>query len=141
MIRFQNASVVYPDGTRALSNLTLEIPDGQMVVIVGLSGAGIDVPGDQKSRRDRLISGLIQRIGGNAVADKPAEYRVWAGSGLRWTLVRPPRLTEGPASGTVEHDAHRSPRSTKVRRSDLARFVVDVLEEDLYVGQAPFVAG
>ena len=36
MIRFENASVVYPGGVHALRNLTLEIPDGQMMVIVGL---------------------------------------------------------------------------------------------------------
>jgi nucleoside-diphosphate-sugar epimerase len=107
---------------------------------VGISGAGIDVPGDRKSLRDRAISALIRLLGGAVVADKPAEYRVWAGSGTRWTLVRPPRLTDGPPTGAVEHDAHHSPRATRVRRADLAIFVADVLERDLYVRQAPFVA-
>ena len=107
---------------------------------IGISGAGIDVPGDQKAFRDRVISTLIARLGGAVVADKPAEYRVWADSGLDWTLVRPPRLRDGAVTGVVEHDARRSTRSTSMRRADLAGFLVDVLEQDLYVRAAPFAA-
>jgi putative NADH-flavin reductase len=108
---------------------------------VGISGAGIDVPGDAKSLRDRVVSALIQRVGGQAVQDKALEHQVWAASGLDWTLVRPPRLLEGDATGQVEHAASRSPRTTRIRRTDLARFVVDCLEQELYVGAAPLVAG
>jgi len=108
---------------------------------VGISGAGIDVPGDAKSLRDRVASRLIQRLGGKTVQDKVIEQQVWAASGLDWTLVRPPRLVDRPGTGEVEHSASRSPRSTSIRRVDLARFVVDCVEQDLYVGAAPLVAG
>ena len=107
---------------------------------IGVSGAGIDVPGDRKSPSAKVISTLIQALGGKVVADKPAEYAAWASSDRDWTLVRPPRLQDGEASGRVEHHAHRSCRATTVRRSDLAIFLVDVLEQDLYSRQAPFVA-
>lgn len=107
---------------------------------IGVSGAGIDVPGDQKSLSARIISRLIQTLGGKVVADKPAEYAAWAASDLDWTLVRPPRLQEGEPTGAVEHHAHRSCRSTAIRRTDLAAFLVDVLERQLYSRQAPFVA-
>jgi putative NADH-flavin reductase len=108
---------------------------------VGVSGAGIDVPGDAKARSARTISWLIRTFGGAVVADKPAEYRAFAASDLDWTLVRPPRLTEGPAKGRVEHDAHRSTKSTTISRADLARFLADVVEQHQYVREAPFVAG
>ncbi len=106
---------------------------------VGVSGAGIDVPGDAKSRRDRVVSALMGRFGGAMVADKAAEYEVWASSGLDWTLVRPPRLADGPGVGRVEHDAHSSPRTTVVSRVDLASFLVDCVEQRAYVGAAPLV--
>lgn len=108
---------------------------------VGVSGAGIDVPGDLKAPKDKAISWLIRTLGGAVVKDKPAEYAVWAASGLDWTLVRPPRLIDGPPSRQpLEHDAHRSTRSTSITRADLGRFLIDVAEQDLYPRTAPFVA-
>ena len=62
MIRFENASVTYPGGVRALTDVTLEIPDGEMVVIVGLSGAG-------KSTLIRVINGLVPLSGGDITID------------------------------------------------------------------------
>lgn len=107
---------------------------------VGVSGAGIDVPGDQKSTSGKVISWLIQTLGGAVVKDKPAEFELYAASDLDWTLVRPPRLQDGAATGRLEHHAHRSTRSTKITRADLAAFLADVVEQDLYPRQAPFVA-
>jgi putative NADH-flavin reductase len=108
---------------------------------VGVSGAGIDVPGDRKSLRDRIVSGLMQRLGGEAVRDKALEHETWQAGDLDWTLVRPPRLLDGEATGEVEHAAGTSPRSTSIRRADLAAFLVDVVEQGGYVRQAPLVAG
>ena len=107
---------------------------------VGISGAGIDIPGDRKSRRDKVISWLIRRIGGAVPADKAADYELWAASDRDWTLVRAPRLNEQPATGAIEHDAHRSARSTLITRADLASFLADTVEGGRYVRQAPLVA-
>ncbi len=107
---------------------------------VGISGAGMDAPGDAKSRRDRVVSTLMQRLGGSMVADKAGEYAVWAASGLDWTLVRPPRLTDAAATGRVEHAPHTSPRGTAIGRADLAVFVVDCVVLRFYVGDAPLIA-
>ncbi|MEO8510616.1 MAG: phosphonate ABC transporter ATP-binding protein [Chloroflexota bacterium] len=62
MIRFENASVTYPGGVHALRSLTLEIPDGEMVVVVGLSGAG-------KSTLIRAINGLVPLSSGDVTVD------------------------------------------------------------------------
>ncbi|MFC7876201.1 NAD(P)-dependent oxidoreductase [Isoptericola sp. NPDC057391] len=107
---------------------------------VGISGAGIDVPGDRKAGKDKAISWLIRTLGGDVVKDKPAEYAVWAASGLDWTLVRPPRLVDGAPTGRLEHDAHRSTRSTQITRADLGAFLITVTEDGLYPRTAPFVA-
>jgi len=108
---------------------------------VGISGAGIDIPGDRKSRRDRVISALLQRLGGPTVKDKALEWRTWAASGLDWTLVRAPRLVDGPLTGRIEHSADHSPRRTSITRADLAVFLADLAVRPDYVQQAPLVAG
>lgn len=62
MIRFDDVTVSYPGGTKGLDGVTLEIPDGQFVVVVGLSGAG-------KSTLVRTINGLVRTTGGTLEVD------------------------------------------------------------------------
>lgn len=107
---------------------------------VGISGAGVDVPDDRKGRRDTAISFLMRTMGGRIVADKVAEYQMFADSDRDFTLVRPPRLVDGPATGTFVHDAHRPGKSSSVRRADLATFLADVVEQGSYIRSAPFVS-
>jgi phosphonate transport system ATP-binding protein len=75
MIDFKDASVTYPGGVHALRNLTLQIPEGEMVVIVGLSGAG-------KSTLIRAINGLVPLTGGEVTVDRRSVTKA-KGSELR----------------------------------------------------------
>ncbi len=52
-IRFRGATVVYPSGVKGLEELDLDIPRGDRLVIVGLSGAG-------KSTMLRAVNGLVK---------------------------------------------------------------------------------
>lgn len=124
--------------TRTAQILVDVLPAGGR--FVGVSGAGIDVPGDQKGGRDKFVSFLIQKLGGDVVKDKPREYEVFAASDLDWTLARPPRLQDGPATGSYYSDAHKPGRSTSIQRADLAAFLADCVEQGLYKRQAPFVS-
>ncbi len=57
-ISFRRTSVVYPNGVKGLDEFDLDIPRGDRIVIVGLSGAG-------KSTMLRAINGLVQITGGD----------------------------------------------------------------------------
>ncbi len=56
-VELEHVDKVYPGGTRALSDLTLAIDDGELVVLVGPSGCG-------KSTVLRLIAGLEEATAG-----------------------------------------------------------------------------
>lgn len=60
MIRFEHVSKRYPGGHEALSEVSLEIRHGELVVLAGHSGAG-------KSTLIKLIAGL----------EKPSAGKVW----------------------------------------------------------------
>ena len=66
-IRFDRVGVRYPNGAVGLEEVTLDIPAGEMAIVVGLSGAG-------KSTLIRSINGLVPissgqiTVGGRPVA-------------------------------------------------------------------------
>ena len=62
MIEFRGVEVVYPNGVRGLDGVDLTVPDGQFVVIVGLSGAG-------KSSLVRAVNGLVPVTAGELEVD------------------------------------------------------------------------
>jgi len=77
------------------------------------------------------------------IRDDPAEYQVFAGSDLDWTLVRPPRLTDAPATTRINHDPH-IPGHWAIPRADLATFLVDTpsgAEDELVQGPAEVRTG
>jgi multiple sugar transport system ATP-binding protein len=59
-IRFEEVSKVYPDGTRAVEELDLEIDEGEFMVFVGPSGCG-------KTTALRMVAGLEEISGGTIV--------------------------------------------------------------------------
>jgi multiple sugar transport system ATP-binding protein len=73
-VAFDQIAKVYPDGTRAVSDLSLEIQDGEFMVLVGPSGCG-------KTTALRMVAGLeeisagVLTIGDRVVNHVPARDR------------------------------------------------------------------
>jgi phosphonate transport system ATP-binding protein len=61
-VRLEHLSKVYPDGTRALNDITLSVKPGEFLVIIGLSGSG-------KSTLMRCINRLIEPSSGKVFID------------------------------------------------------------------------
>jgi multiple sugar transport system ATP-binding protein len=73
-VTFDQVSKIYPDGTRAVNSITLEIEDGEFMVFVGPSGCG-------KTTALRMVAGLeeisegVLRIGERTVNHVPSRDR------------------------------------------------------------------
>ncbi|MCU0279554.1 MAG: NAD(P)H-binding protein [Candidatus Nanopelagicales bacterium] len=57
------------------ANLLVDLLPAQ-ARFVGVSGAGIDVPGDRKGTRDKVISFMVRSVGGAMAKDKVSEYGI-----------------------------------------------------------------
>jgi multiple sugar transport system ATP-binding protein len=73
-VEFDRVSKIYPDGTRAVNDMSLEISDGEFMVLVGPSGCG-------KTTALRMVAGLedisegVLRIGERVVNHVPSRDR------------------------------------------------------------------
>ncbi|HEV2749306.1 MAG TPA: NAD(P)H-binding protein [Gemmatimonadales bacterium] len=110
--------------------------------IVSLVGASVVMPGDLPSMSLRMLRLITRVFGGTMLKDGEAHARELAASHLEYTLVRPPRLTDGVASGRIQHGLTlKLGPTSSISRADLAAFLLEVAVEGRYIRAAPMVAG
>jgi len=83
-----------------------------------------------------ILSAILRRTLLRNVAKDSAEMeRVVLASGLDWTIVRPPRLTNGPLTRRYGVSDGRLPRGARltVGRADVAHFLLEELERPAHV--------
>jgi multiple sugar transport system ATP-binding protein len=121
-VRFEHVEKVYPGGTHALVDCTLEVADGELAVLVGPSGCG-------KSTALRIVAGLEEptggtlRIGDRAVnALRPQERNV---AMVFQDYALYPHLT---ARGNLEFPLkmRRMGRGARAQRIDAVAALLDI---------------
>lgn len=121
-------------GTAALVDAARAAGAHRLVVV---TGALIGHPRERLSRMYRMIDRMQAK---GALDDRRAQERIVRESGLDWTLVRPPRLTEGaPTGAVVAGEDVFVGALARVDREDLARFLLDVAADRTRVGRSPTV--
>jgi putative NADH-flavin reductase len=108
--------------------------------LVTLLGAGVHDPADPSSFGRTVMLGVMKLLMGHLLEDGEAHARLVRESGLEWTIVRPPRLTEGPRKGQYRTGHLALGPSAQISRADLADFMLRQLTDDTFVRQAPMVS-
>jgi len=107
--------------------------------LVTLSGGGLRAPEDRPGPADQVMRLLLMALAGHVLADAERHLRILRESGLDWTVVRGPRLTEDPGRGRYRVGYVGGGSSSSISRDDLADFILTQLDDPSYVGKLPFV--
>jgi putative NADH-flavin reductase len=105
---------------------------------LGVAGAAIDAPGDEKGAGYRLAGWFSRLTSRRAQEEKQLEFDLVSASGLEWTILRVPFVTDGPLTRTYRTSL-AGPPSSRISRADIGYALVDQLEERAFVRKAPFI--
>ncbi|MEU4836084.1 SDR family oxidoreductase [Streptosporangium sp. NPDC023615] len=110
------------------------------LVAVSAAPLGASPPGDPFLDR-RIVTPLVRAVLRDVYADLGAMERAIAESGTDWTVMRPPRLLNGPVTGRYRTAVGANlPAGRTVARSDLAHAMLAVLDDPATVGRTVGIA-
>ncbi len=125
------------DGTRTIVQ-AMENTGARRLIC--LSSLGV---GDSRSNLPFFTKYIIVSIFlRHAFADHEHQEAIVRQSSLDWTIVRPPRLVDGPRTGDYRHGFSVTDRRIKARisRADVADFMLKQLTDDTHLHQTPGVS-
>jgi putative NADH-flavin reductase len=125
--------------TVAATNITEAMKFHDVRRLVFLVGAGVDDSQDKPSFASRLILPLMRLLAGHVLQDAEDAVERIRSSDLDWTIVRVTRLDDEPPKGDLTAGFHK-PGFSPVSRVDVATFMLDQLESDRYLRQAPIIS-
>lgn len=98
--------------------------------LVVVSAAGMHTDGDGPFTKT-VVKPILRRVLRHGFADMTAmEDKVFS-SGVDWTIVRPPMLTDRPFTGRYRRAVGRNVRGgNRIPRADLAHAILDSVEDD-----------
>jgi putative NADH-flavin reductase len=103
-------------------------------------GAGVRDPQDTPTLVHAFFGGLVRLLSPNVVADMVQVVDKVRRSGLDWTVVRVPLLTEDPATGRVRVGYVGHDIGPRLARADMADFMLKQLEDQAWLGKAPAIS-
>lgn len=106
-LRFRNLSMVFPDGTHAIDNVSFDVNPGEFVTVVGPSGCG-------KSTLLRIATGLTRHTGGSVDVD---------GSSIGYVFQDATLLPWRTVQRNVELNAELQGVDKETRRADAAKAI------------------
>ena len=121
-LRFEHLSMVFPDGTHALDDISFTVSAGEFVTVVGPSGCG-------KSTLLRIASGLTEHTAGECDVDRDSIGYVFQDATLLpWRTVQ--------KNVELNAELHGMPKSERVAKAAEAIELVNLVgHEDKYPKQ------
>jgi putative NADH-flavin reductase len=121
--------------------------DGIESVLSAMEGVGtrrliaLSAYGAAETSQASWFIRFVRSVIGEKMRDKDSMESLVRASNTGWTLVRPPVLTNGKATGRFRSGIDMRPTMTgHLSRDDLAAFILGVAEGATFIRQAPVVS-
>ncbi|GAB3669642.1 NAD(P)-dependent oxidoreductase [Halopiger thermotolerans] len=124
--------------TVAGENIVEAMREANVDRFVTLVGAGVREDGERVSLSGKVMGALLKVLARDVLEDAAEHVDRVRATDLEWTVVRAPRLTD--AEGTGEYRAGDLDLGFEsIPRADVARFILDCLEDEQFVRTMPKV--
>ena len=108
--------------------------------LISTTGAGVRDPQDQPKLFDKFMNALLTLMARDVLRDSETNVKVIRSSDLEWTIVRFPRLIDGPHTGEYRVGYIGKNSGSQISRADGADFILKELEKDEYIHKAPMAS-
>lgn len=112
------------------------------IIVLGSAGALPDSLDKQPAWRRWLVQKIVYNtVLKWPVAEQIAQYEILASSGLDWTMVMPPMLTNSPARGQIRIDGEAlPPNGMKISRADVANFMMQQINNPQWIRRGVYIS-
>jgi putative NADH-flavin reductase len=112
------------------------------IVALGSAGALDDSLRKQPAYRRWIVERVVYKtLLRWPVESQRAQWKTLSTSGLDWTMVMPPMLTNGRGRGTCRVDGEALPRNgLRIAREDVAEFMMQQIGNPQWVGKGVYIA-
>lgn len=105
-----------------------------------LAGLNVDTPFDKKSEKTLLATNYMKANFPEIQEDRQKAYNALVESNVNWTLVRVPFIEFDAVSARISVNLEDC-LGERIAATDIARFMIEVFAESIFIKQAPFIAG
>ncbi len=108
--------------------------------LITVTGAGVSVEGDPESFGRTVMMTLLKLMAGKVLEDSNSSVNLIRESGLDYTIVRVPRLTDGAQIGGYRSGILQMGGNSTISRADVADFMLKQVSDATYKGQLPMLS-
>jgi len=125
--------------TKGISNIITAMNDAGVKRLISMTGAGVPDPDDVFQGSGIILTKVLELLQHDRIADGRAHAEVIRSSDLDWTVVRCPKLTNGPVTNKYQTGYIKAGLFDTISRADVADFILRCLQKREYIHSAPII--
>ncbi len=125
--------------TRITKNIIAAMKKYGITRFVSLSGMAVDYEKDVPGFSNKVIKFMMNIIAKDVLSDAVAHTKLLQESDLDFTVVRAPRLTDGPATEYKVGYVGVNATAMSVSRASVAQFILKCIEDGTYIRDMPAI--